>query len=287
MGVDSVACHLQKKMHPTSSRPPYPLAPLHPPTFHPPAVMRTATTCPSGATRPPPSKSIASQPSGSWPYRRRRSGMRCSGTPMPIASWQAGMLTLLIHSVTGCSTCRMGRSKFQTVQSLQDEGYRPQGSGQAGQAVGGSSLLQPLCSTPPQPPHLQEVQCCWWLPHLPPTHLPARPPPHWTAPYRTPYLQAWVELQEAVLLRLHDVQELHGGGAHVAHAASQGPRAPLHVGQQLRAAGRRGGMGRVGVGGGGRVGVGGGGHVGVGGGVGGARRSGSGPGCLSGANASN
>ncbi len=33
------------------------------------------------------------------------SGMRCSGTPMPIMSWQAGIFTPLIHSVTGCSTC--------------------------------------------------------------------------------------------------------------------------------------------------------------------------------------
>ena len=42
---------------------------------------------------------------GTWPKRRRMSGMRCSGTPMPIMSWQAGMFTPLIHSVTGCSTC--------------------------------------------------------------------------------------------------------------------------------------------------------------------------------------
>ena len=77
-----------------------------PAAAHPPEVMRTATTCPAGATRPSAaSKSMGPCPSGSWPCMRRRSGMWCSGMPMPIMSWQAGMLTLLIHSVTGCSTC--------------------------------------------------------------------------------------------------------------------------------------------------------------------------------------
>jgi len=41
---------------------------------------------------------------------RRTSGMRYSGTPMPTSSWQEGMLTPEIHSVTGCSTCRRGLS---------------------------------------------------------------------------------------------------------------------------------------------------------------------------------
>lgn len=50
------------------------------------------------------SKSICEVPLGSCPYRRRMSGMRLSGTPMPTISWQLGMLTPLIHSVTGCST---------------------------------------------------------------------------------------------------------------------------------------------------------------------------------------
>lgn len=50
------------------------------------------------------SKLICEVPFGSWPYRRRMSGMRLRGTPMPTMSWQLGMLTPLIHSVTGCST---------------------------------------------------------------------------------------------------------------------------------------------------------------------------------------
>ncbi len=52
------------------------------------------------------SKSMGAVPLGSLPNRRRMSGMRCNGTPMPIMSWQEGIFTPLIHSVTGCSTCR-------------------------------------------------------------------------------------------------------------------------------------------------------------------------------------
>ena len=56
----------------------------------------------------PFSKSIGEEPAGSWLYRRRMSGMRCKGMPMPIMSCTEGMFTLLIHSVTGCSTCDRG-----------------------------------------------------------------------------------------------------------------------------------------------------------------------------------
>lgn len=67
-----------------------------------------------------------------WPYRRRRSGMWCSGTPMPIMSWAAGMLTLEIHSVTGCSTCT-GKGSERHLR------------GQAGGVACQVGLLKPTC----------------------------------------------------------------------------------------------------------------------------------------------
>ena len=40
------------------------------------------------------------------PCSARMEGMRHSGIPMPMSSWHAGMLTPVIPSVTGCSTCK-------------------------------------------------------------------------------------------------------------------------------------------------------------------------------------
>lgn len=95
-----------------------PSPPVQPPAHAAaPAVTRTATTWPAGGMRPASSsKSMGLSPSGSRPCRRRRSGMRCSGTPMPTISWQAGMLTLEIHSVTGCSTWGGGPQQGAAVR---------------------------------------------------------------------------------------------------------------------------------------------------------------------------
>ena len=50
---------------------------------------------------------IGSVPSGSLPKRRRMSAILLRRMPIPIISWQEGMFTPEIHSVTGCSTCIM------------------------------------------------------------------------------------------------------------------------------------------------------------------------------------
>ena len=73
-------------------------------------VIRTATMWPSGALVGPRTKSSGVVSVGSASYSRRMSGMACSGMPMPIISWQDGMLTWEMPSVTGCSTCRRGLS---------------------------------------------------------------------------------------------------------------------------------------------------------------------------------
>lgn len=62
---------------------------------------------PRGGTAGVLSKSMGPVPSGACPNKRRTSGMRCRGTPMPIRVCVAGRFTPLIISVTGCSTCRV------------------------------------------------------------------------------------------------------------------------------------------------------------------------------------
>ena len=67
--------------------------------------MSCAARAPCGGTGASFSKSMAVSPAGSRPNMRRMSGMRRSGTPQPIMTWQLGMLTCDIISDTGCSTC--------------------------------------------------------------------------------------------------------------------------------------------------------------------------------------
>ena len=70
-----------------------------------------------------PSRSNWSTPLGSLQYSARIAGMRHSGIPIPTMSWQAGRLTPLMPSVTGCSTWggEGGRGEGDAPQPGQDD----------------------------------------------------------------------------------------------------------------------------------------------------------------------